>query len=171
MRGGEYLNAEVLARLWSGLDELTRAEIARHPQGAGAWLKESHPLWRMVGRVTFHLAENRRHPTHPFAFMASYTSRISSQSRVQHLTLGRALQDYAGTVVFNNRYEIQCVTGGDAMRLPSPEDANACVSSRLGPAPWADRSRAGPGSWLPSAKWSRAESSQSHGLTSSSTSC
>src|ERR1035437_987063 len=96
MRGGEYLSAEVLARLWRGLDELVRVEIAQHPQGAGAWLKESHPLWRMVGRVTFHLAENKRHPTHPFAFMASYASRISSQSRVQHLPLGRALQEYAG---------------------------------------------------------------------------
>ncbi len=96
MRGGEYLSGEVLARLWGSLDELVRVEIARHPQGAGAWLKESHPLWRMVGRVTFHLAENKRHPTHPFAFMASYASRISSQSRVQHLPLGRALQDYAG---------------------------------------------------------------------------
>jgi superfamily II DNA or RNA helicase len=96
MRGGEYLNAEMLARIWGGLDELVRAEIARHPKGAGAWLRESHPLWRMVGRVTFHLAENKRHPTHPFAFMASYASRISSQSRVQHLPLGRALQEYAG---------------------------------------------------------------------------
>lgn len=96
MRGGEYLDADLLARFWSALDELVRAEIARHPQGAGAWLQESHPLWRMVGRVTFHLAENKRHPTHPFAFMASYASRISSQSRVQHLPLGRALQEYAG---------------------------------------------------------------------------
>jgi len=96
MRGGEYLNAEVLARLWRSLDELVRVEIAKHPEGAGAWLKASHPLWRMVGRVTFHLAENKRHPTHPFAFMASYASRISSQSRVQHLPLGRALQEYAG---------------------------------------------------------------------------
>jgi len=96
MRGGEYLSEEVLARFWGGLDEWARAEIARHPQGAGPWLKESHPLWRMVGRVTFHLAENKRHPTHPFAFLASYASRISSQSRVQHLPLGRALQEYAG---------------------------------------------------------------------------
>ena len=52
-------------------------------------------MWRMVGRVSFHLAENKQHPTHPFAFMASYASRISSQSRVQHLPLGRALQEYA----------------------------------------------------------------------------
>jgi non-specific serine/threonine protein kinase len=97
MRGGEYLAAELLDALWIGLDELARAEIARHPQGASAWLRDSHPLWRMVGRVTFHLAENKKHPTHPFAFLATYASRISSQSRVQHLPLGRALQDYAGS--------------------------------------------------------------------------
>jgi superfamily II DNA or RNA helicase len=96
MRGGEYLNGDLLAKFWSDLNELARAEAARHPSGAVGWLRESHPLWRMVGRVTFHLAENKRHPTHPFAFMASYASRLSSQSRVQHLPLGRALQEYAG---------------------------------------------------------------------------
>lgn len=97
MRGGEHLSADMVARFWAGLDDLVRTEIARHTQSAGAWLKENHPLWRMVGRVTFHLAHNKRHPTHPFAFLASCTSRLSSQSRVQHLPLGRALQEYAGT--------------------------------------------------------------------------
>ena len=96
MRGGEYLSAELLDRLWATLDEWVRADIARHPEGAQAWLRACHPLWRMVGRVTFHLAENKKHPTHPFAFMATYASRLSSQSRVQHLPLGRALQEYAG---------------------------------------------------------------------------
>lgn len=96
MRGGEYLGAELLGSLWAQLDDRVRSEIGRHPQGAGAWLKDCHPLWRMVGRVSFHLAEHKTHPTHPFAFMASYASRISSQSRIQHLPLGRALQEYAG---------------------------------------------------------------------------
>ena len=95
MRGGEYLNPDLLSGLWQQLDATVRAQVEKHPQGAGAWLTEAHPLWRMVGRVSFHLAENKQHPTHPFAFMASYASRISSQSRVQHLPLGRALQEYA----------------------------------------------------------------------------
>lgn len=96
MRGGEYLSSDLLERLWGDLDALVRESIAAHEKGAGDWLRQRHPLWRMVGRVTFHLAENKQHPTHPFAFMATYASRISSQSRVQHLPLGRALQDYAG---------------------------------------------------------------------------
>lgn len=96
MRGGEYLSVDLVRNIWTALDDCVRAEIAEHKGGAGAWLREKHPLWRMVGRVSFHLAENKRHPTHPFAFMATYASRISSQSRVQHLPLGRALQEYAG---------------------------------------------------------------------------
>jgi hypothetical protein len=68
MRGGEYLAPELLSRLWSELDELVRAEIARHSQGAGAWLKESHPLWRLVGRVSFHWAENKKHPDQTAGF-------------------------------------------------------------------------------------------------------
>lgn len=95
-RGGEYLNLETLAALWRALDAHVREEVRSDPEGASAWLRGKHPLWRMVGRVTLHLAENKKHPTHPFAFLATYASRISSQSRLQHLPLGRALQEYAG---------------------------------------------------------------------------
>src|ERR1019366_8150642 len=52
--------------------------------------------WNAVGRVTFHLAENKRNPAYPFAFLATYTHRISEQGEVQHLPLGRALEEYAG---------------------------------------------------------------------------
>ncbi len=96
MRGLEYLNADVLAGWWRELDEFVRGEIAAHPGGAQAYLREKNPLWRLVGRVTFHLAENKRDPEHPFAFLATYATRVSSQGRVQHQPLGRALQEYAG---------------------------------------------------------------------------
>jgi non-specific serine/threonine protein kinase len=45
--------------------------------------------------VTFHLAENKRDPDHPFAFLATYAERLSSKSQVQHLPLGAALRQYA----------------------------------------------------------------------------
>jgi len=96
MKGLEYLSAAVLGAWWAELDELVRGEIAACPGGAAAYLRERNPLWRLVGRVTFHLAENKRDEEHPFAFMASYASRLSAQARLQHLPLGRALQEYAG---------------------------------------------------------------------------
>jgi non-specific serine/threonine protein kinase len=96
MRGLEYLNAEALASWWAELDSLVRAEAASAPGGVAAYLREKNPLWRLVGRVTFHLAENKRDSEYPFAFMASYASRLSAQGRVQHLPLARALEEYGG---------------------------------------------------------------------------
>ena len=62
MRGLEYLNGAVLARLWDELDAHVRAAIAQAPGGAVAYLKSCNPVWNAVGRVTFHLAENKRTP-------------------------------------------------------------------------------------------------------------
>ena len=96
MKGLEYLSPEVLIRLWEALDRRTRREAAAHPEGHAGWLKDLDPNWRLVGRVTFHLAENKRNPDRPFAFMATYTGRLSDRSRPQYIPLGRALQEYAG---------------------------------------------------------------------------
>jgi superfamily II DNA or RNA helicase len=96
MKGLEYLSTSILRGWWQELDEFVRGEIRAFAGGAQAYLREKNPLWRLVGRVTFHLAENKRDEQHPFAFMASYSSRLSAQGRLQHLPLARALQEYAG---------------------------------------------------------------------------
>ena len=44
----------------------------------------------------FNLAENRRDEEAPFAFLATYTTRLSAAAKAQHLPLGKALQEYAG---------------------------------------------------------------------------
>jgi non-specific serine/threonine protein kinase len=97
MTGLEYLREDALVGWWNDLDSLVRDEIQHHPGGAQAYLSEKNPSWRFVGRVTFHLAENKRDAEHPFAFLATYVSRLSDQGRVQHEALGRALEQYAGT--------------------------------------------------------------------------
>jgi superfamily II DNA or RNA helicase len=97
MRGLEYLNANVLAGWWTDLDALVRKEVRASGLGVQEYLRKQNPLWWMVGRVSFHLAEHKREPDYPFAFLATYASRLSTQGRVQHLPLGRALQEYAGT--------------------------------------------------------------------------
>ena len=75
---------------------LSAAEIKQHPGGLQAYLSERNPQWRLVGRVTLHLAENKRDPEHPFAFLATYIPKLSAQGRVQHEPLGKALKEYAG---------------------------------------------------------------------------
>jgi hypothetical protein len=96
MTGLEYLTPEVLGNWWRDLDSFTRDEIGKHPGGAQGYLRERNPQWRFVGRVTFHLAENKRDPKHPFAFLATFANGLTPQGKVKHEPLGRALQQYAG---------------------------------------------------------------------------
>lgn len=96
MVGLEYLREVALTEWWTDLDALVRSEIRQHTGGAQAYLSDKNPSWRFVGRVTFHLAENKRDAKNPFAFLATYASRLSAQGRVQHEVLGRSLEQYAG---------------------------------------------------------------------------
>jgi len=57
---------------------------------------QCNPAWTLVGRVHFNLAENRRDPDFPFAFMATYTTGLSAGAKAQHLPLGEALRNTPG---------------------------------------------------------------------------
>ena len=96
LRGSEYLNVAILTALWAELDQHVRGEVTAGRGGLSAWLQDRAPLWHRVGRVCFHLAENKRDPERPFAFLATYAPRVSSQGRVQYQPLSRALEEYAG---------------------------------------------------------------------------
>ena len=104
MRGLEYLNSGLIEALWNELRELVVEQAGEHPQGPAAYLSSVNPLWHLLGRVTFHLAENKRDPARPFAFMATYTHRLSGQARLQHLPLAEALKTYAGA---NDRAKLE----------------------------------------------------------------
>lgn len=90
--GMEYLSVDRLADFWVSMNAYAAAEVAEHAGAVDEWLKKRHPLWRMVGRVTFHLAENKSNEEFPFAFLATYTHRLSKGARLQYLPLGRALK-------------------------------------------------------------------------------
>jgi hypothetical protein len=96
MTGGEYVNARVLRSWWEGVTAAARSALVAHPGPVQELLRSWDPVWNHVGRVWFHLAENKRHPSAPFAFMATYTSRIGDYARPQHIPLGKALEEYAG---------------------------------------------------------------------------
>ncbi|HEY3490180.1 MAG TPA: DEAD/DEAH box helicase [Candidatus Deferrimicrobiaceae bacterium] len=100
MPGAEYCTPDVLAAIWIDLDRWTMDSIGGNPEGLAGFLHRYAPLWRQVGRVCFHLAENRKDPEYPFAFMATYIPRLGKNSRAQHLPLSQALREYAGA---NNR--------------------------------------------------------------------
>ncbi|PYP93744.1 MAG: ATP-dependent helicase [Candidatus Angelobacter sp. Gp1-AA117] len=96
MTGAEYLTPEVLHALWQELDAAFRLELAESKCGVQDFLKRRNPAWNLVGRVHFNLAENRKDQDAPFAFLATYTARLSAHARAQHLPLGQALREYSG---------------------------------------------------------------------------
>lgn len=96
MPGAEYLTADILRGLWVDLATAFAASFTAAGTDLQAFLKTLNPAWNLIGRVHFNLAENRRDPEWPFAFLATYTTRLSAQAKAQHVPLGQALREYAG---------------------------------------------------------------------------
>lgn len=95
MAGGEYLRIETMEEQWRGLDHETRGHIAAQSGGFSEWLRRTLQRWHRVGRVCFHLAENKRDADYPFAFLATYAPKLLDGGRVQYQPLGRALEEHA----------------------------------------------------------------------------
>jgi len=95
MSGGEYLTESVLQKIWADFDQWVRSAV-NSSGGLAAFLHKHAIKWRQVGRVCFHLAENKADQAYPFAFMATYSTGFSSGGRLKHLPLRKALEQYAG---------------------------------------------------------------------------
>ncbi|MDZ7759836.1 MAG: DEAD/DEAH box helicase [Desulfovermiculus sp.] len=96
MVGGEYLSQEVLARIWDALSKWGQETIAQ-AGGLEAFIHKHAPGWNRVGRVTFHLAENKQDEHRPFAFMATFTTGLGTGGRAKHVPLRKALELYSGS--------------------------------------------------------------------------
>jgi hypothetical protein len=96
MLGAENLGPAVLATLWGEMNAALATELQETGLGVQDFLKHHHPAWNLVGRVHFNLAENRASDDEPFAFLATYTGKLSTQGKAQHQPLGQALREYAG---------------------------------------------------------------------------
>ncbi len=95
MRGAEYADADLLARLWTEMDAALHIELLASKKTLAEFLRSCNSAWHQVGRVHFNLAENRRDPESPFAFLATYTSRLSAHGKAQHMPLSRALAEFS----------------------------------------------------------------------------
>jgi len=116
MRGGEYLTSEVLVGVWNELAGWAKQAVEQ-AGGLRAFLMERASKWHQVGRVCFHLAENKQDAARPFAFLATYATGFGAGGRLKHLPLRRALEQYAGAK--NKAALIKLLT-------PVDEAAKAC---------------------------------------------
>lgn len=95
MAGAEYLTLGILRLLWEHLN-LWIELASRKGDNIHNFLKERAPKWQQVGRVCFHLAENKKNENRPFAFLATFSTGFSASGKLKHLPLKKALEHYSG---------------------------------------------------------------------------
>lgn len=119
MIGLENATPETLAEQWQRLDEHAAGKASRRKGGLASYLRSLRPEWNLHGRVTFHLAENKRNPERPFAFLATYTSRDATGGAPRHVPLSEALK---ASIASGDSEQL------DALLTPVARAAGACPS-------------------------------------------
>ena len=97
MRGAEYISADWLMSLHLELELQVQNEFNAAAGSFSEWVRKLNPAWKSVGKVSFHLAENKQDKTgdYPFAFIATFIHRLSENDVPKHLPLGAAVKAYA----------------------------------------------------------------------------
>ena len=93
MIGSEYLSLELLEAVWARLNNAFTLAIKSYGGTVEDFIRTYSPTVHLVGRIFFHLVENKSED-YPFAFMATYSTRLNRQGRSKHLPLKHALQEY-----------------------------------------------------------------------------
>ena len=96
--GAEYVTPGVIAGWLWDFRRLVSREISARGITPAAWLNSLGAPWNQIGKVFFHLAENRDDATgsRPFAFMATFAHQSAADNQVRHLPLSTALKLHEG---------------------------------------------------------------------------
>lgn len=95
MTGGEYLTIQVLKDAWDELNRAFAQAIKTYEGSVADFIKTYSPDVHLVGRVFFHLVE-QKHKGDPFAFLATFSTGLDKQGESRHWPLKWALTEYAG---------------------------------------------------------------------------
>lgn len=94
MTGIEYAGNDYLESVWEILSAAWREGIKGFKGGVEEWFKSLAPGSIAIDRIHFHLVENRKDESRPFAFLATYTTRVDEQGRMRHQPLKSALVEF-----------------------------------------------------------------------------
>ena len=96
--GAEYVTPGVIAGWLEDFRRLVKKEVGARGITPAAWLNGLGAPWNQIGKVFFHLAENRDDATgsRPFAFMATFAHQSAADNQVRHLPLSTALKLHEG---------------------------------------------------------------------------
>ncbi len=92
--GGEYLTQSVISGWFKELRAWIATELSTRSLTPADWLNALGEPWNRIGKVFFHLAENKDDATglHPFAFIATFAHQSAADNHTRHLPLSAALK-------------------------------------------------------------------------------
>jgi len=93
--GMEYVDAAWIHKIWDALLDVFRREIKEYEGTVARYFAEYNANINVVGRVFFHLVENKE-DQYPFAFMATYSTKPVKSKKAVHTPLKNALKEFDG---------------------------------------------------------------------------
>jgi len=93
MVGGEHVNSGLMVTFWSALTTSFATSIGQFSGSVAEFIHHFSPNSHLLGRIYFHLVENKDDDA-PFAFLATYSTRMGGAGQSKHLPLKYALQEY-----------------------------------------------------------------------------
>ena len=94
MQGAEYITPSILQNYWEELDLFFKNEIKKYKGSVESYFHKFAPDVHLIGRIFFHLVENKKSEEFPFAFLATYASGTGEKNSSQHRPLKYALVEY-----------------------------------------------------------------------------
>lgn len=93
--GMEFINDEWISHIWNEITDIYRKEISKYKGTVQDFLMERNTNINIVGRVFFHLVENKEEG-YPFAFLATYSTenKEAGAHKAKHMPLKNALLEY-----------------------------------------------------------------------------
>lgn len=93
--GMEYIDNDWIQRVWESLLTVFKREIKTYEGTVARYFTDHTNNINVAGRVFFHLVENPSEQ-HPFAFMATYSTKPVKSKRAIHTPLKNALKEFDG---------------------------------------------------------------------------
>ncbi|MEA1962166.1 MAG: DEAD/DEAH box helicase [Bacillota bacterium] len=91
--GLEFINGDWIKDIYQSLSEVFATEIKVYSGTVEEFLLEHNSRINLVGRVFFHLVENKS-DEYPFAFLATYSTGRAGDKKATHTPLKNALIEY-----------------------------------------------------------------------------
>ena len=82
MKGAEYIDEECLSYIWQQIEEALKIEILQSDSSISEFFIAKYPSWNLLGKICFHLAENKNSSATPFAFLATYAHQINNEGKI-----------------------------------------------------------------------------------------